>query len=147
MSDFFFGTSLFDDFDRLQRQMSSFFNGSPSSIRAARAGAFPQINMGTTNDSIDIVAFAPGIDPSKLEVTIDKGLLMISGERQIESDGESADHARTYAQERFSGSFRRAIELPRDADPEKVQARYANGCLTVSVGKRESSKPRAIAVE
>jgi HSP20 family protein len=146
MSDLFFGTSLFEDFDRLQKQMANFFNGSPSSIRAGRIGTFPQINMGTTDESVEIVAFAPGVDPSKLEVTIDKGLLMISGERQI-SRGEPSDQARIYAQERFSGSFRRAIELPRDADPEKVQARYANGCLTISVGKRESSKPRAIAIE
>jgi HSP20 family protein len=147
MSDLFFGTSLFDDIDRLQRQMASLFTGSPSSIRATRMGMFPQINMGATDDSVEIVVFAPGVAPSKLEVTIDKGLLTISGERQLPSLTERAADARTYAQERFYGSFRRAIELPRDADPDRVQARYADGCLMVSVGKRESSKPRAIAIE
>ncbi|MDR5806633.1 Hsp20/alpha crystallin family protein [Caballeronia sp. LZ001] len=147
MSDLFFGTSLFEDFNRLQNQMSSLLSGSPSSLRAARAGTFPHINMGVTDDSVEIVAFAPGIDPTQLNVTIEKGLLLISGERQNAARSDNAEQTRTYAQERFNGSFRRAIELPRDADPDKVQARYANGCLTVSVGKRESSKPRAIAVQ
>lgn len=54
---------------------------------------------------------------------------------------------RLYAQERFVGTFRRVVELPQGADPDKVQARYSNGCLSISVGKREASKPRAIAVQ
>jgi HSP20 family protein len=54
---------------------------------------------------------------------------------------------RRYAQGRFGGAFRRVIELPQQADPDKVQARYVDGCLMISVGKRETSKPRAIAVQ
>lgn len=144
MSDFLFNTSLFNDLDRFQRQMTSILNGLPSSIRASRLNTFPQINLGSTDDSVEIVAFAPGIDPAKLELTIDKGLLTISGERPRT---DAPAEGRSYAQERFAGSFRRAIELPRDADPDKVNARYANGCLTISVGKRETSRPRAIAIQ
>lgn len=145
MSDFFFGLPLFDDFERLQRQMTNLLTGAPVSIRAGRFGAFPPINLGSTDDSVEIVAFAPGIDPAKLEVTVDKGLLTINGEREAapEAEGES----RSYARERFTGSFRRAVELPRDADPDNVRARYVNGCLIVTVGKRESSKPRSIAIQ
>jgi len=144
MSDLLFNTGLFDEFDRLQRQMSSVFGGLPTSIRASRFGTFPQINLGSTDDSIEIVAFAPGIDPTKIEVTVDKGLLTISGER---TGTDFPSEGRAYAQERFAGSFRRAIELPRDADPENVKARYVNGCLAVSVGKRETSRPRTISVQ
>ena len=150
MSDLFFATDLFSEFDRLQRQMDSLFGGFPSSIRSGRFGAFPQVNIGTTDDSIEIVAFAPGLRPADLELSIDKGLLTISGERkpaQIGGDDKTRDDIRTYAQERFSGSSRRVIELPQNADPDKVQARYTNGCLSISVGKREASKPRAIAVQ
>jgi HSP20 family protein len=144
MSDLFFSSDLFEEVDRLHRQMSSVFSGLPSSIRAARFGTYPQINVGSTDDSVEIVVFAPGIDPSKVEVTVDKGLLTISGERQrLEPPADT----RPYAQERFAGSFRRAIELPRDADPDRVQARYANGCLSISIGKRETSKPRTIAIQ
>src|SRR5476649_1679728 len=127
MSDFLFNTSLLDEVDRFQRQMSSLFTGLPSSIRASRFSTFPQINLGATDDSVEIVAFAPGIDPGKLELTVDKGLLTISGERvRAKSESEPESAVRSYAQERFVGAFRRAIELPRDADPDNVKARYAN---------------------
>jgi HSP20 family protein len=121
MSDFYSGTDLFSEFDRLQRQMESLFSGLPSSIRSSRSGAFPQINIGTADDSIEIVAFAPGVDVAGLDVVIDKGLLTISGERKP-PHSDAGDDTRTYAQERFTGTFRRAIELPQHADPDKVQA-------------------------
>jgi HSP20 family protein len=146
MSDLYSGTDLFSEFDRLHRQMESVFGGLPSSLRSSRLGAFPQINIGTTDDSIEIVAFAPGVDVAGLDVAIDKGLLTISGERKP-AQGVAGDGTRTYAQERFTGTFRRAIELPQNADPDKVQARYTNGCLSISVGKRESSKPKSITVQ
>jgi HSP20 family protein len=81
MSDLYFGTDLSSEFDRLQRQMASLFGGFPFSIRSGRSGAFRQVNIGSTDDSIEIVAFAPGVDPANLDVSIDKGLLTISGER------------------------------------------------------------------
>ncbi|MDR7005236.1 Hsp20/alpha crystallin family protein [Paraburkholderia strydomiana] len=146
MSDLYFATDLFSQLDRLQQQMSAVFGGFPSSIRSGRMSAFPQINIGTTDDSIEIVAFAPGIDASQLDVSIDKGLLTIAGERKRVAP-EADESTRQYAQERFTGSFRRVIELPQQADPDKVEARYTNGCLSISVGKRESSKPRAITIQ
>ena len=134
--------------------MASLFGGFPSSIRSGRFGAFPQVNIGATDDSIEIVAFAPGLNAAELDVSIDKGLLTISGERKparpepaVTPDDQTRDDTRTYAQERFTGTFRRVIELPQNADPDKVQARYTNGCLSITVGKREASKPRAITVQ
>ncbi|VVE32157.1 heat-shock protein Hsp20 [Pandoraea eparura] len=145
MSEFDLSTGLFGELDRLQREMSNLFSGFPSSIRSSRPGAFPPINIGTTDDSVEIVAFAPGMDAKAFDVTIDKGLLTISGERRRFNQAER--DAKSYAQERFVGAFRRAIELPTHVDPSNVQARYANGCLCISIGKRESSKPRAISVQ
>ncbi|WP_431208769.1 Hsp20/alpha crystallin family protein [Burkholderia cepacia] len=145
MSDLYFGTDLFSEFDRLQQQMAQRFGGFPSSIRAGRLGAFPQINIGATDESIEIVAFAPGINATELDVSIDKGLLTISGERKS-TQPDTGSETRTYAQERFAGAFRRVVELPDTADPDKVQARYENGCLSISVGRRESSRPRAITI-
>jgi len=146
MSDAFFGTDLFSDLDRLQRQMAALFGGFPSSLRSGRFGAFPAINIGATDDSIEIVAFAPGVRQEDLEVSIDKGLLTVSGERQSACPTDTPE-ARLYAQERFVGTFRRVIELPQGADPENVQAHYANGCLLIRVGKREASKPRPITIQ
>ncbi|NYH26029.1 Hsp20/alpha crystallin family protein [Paraburkholderia bryophila] len=146
MSDLYFGTDLFRELDRLQRQMSGVFGSFPSSLRSSASGAFPPVNIGTTDESIEIVAFAPGLDASKFDVSIDKGLLTIAGEREP-SQRASAEAGRQYAQERFSGSFRRVIELPQHADPDSVQARYVDGCLLVSVGKREASRPRSVTVQ
>ena len=146
MSDLFFGTDLLGEFDRLHRQMASLFAGVPASLRATRIGTFPPVNIGSTDDSVEIVEFAPGLDRTQIDVSVDKGLLTISGERK-RPDFELTDETRVYADERFTGAFRRVIELPQDVDPDKVTARYVNGCLTISVGKSEASKPRQIRVQ
>ncbi|MEX3944310.1 Hsp20/alpha crystallin family protein [Paraburkholderia sp. BR10937] len=146
MSDPFFSTDLLGEFDRLQRQMASLFPAFPTSLRATRSETFPLINIGSTDDRVEIVAFAPGLDPAAIDVSIDKGLLTISGERRP-SERQAGDDTRVYASERFMGAFRRVIELPQHADPGNVNARYANGCLTISVGRSEASKPRAVTVQ
>jgi len=146
MSDLFFSTDLLGEFERLHRQIASAFAGFPASLRAMRSGTFPSVNIGSTDDSIEIVAFAPGLDPAAIDVSIDKGVLAISGERKPPGP-EADDETRVYARERFMSAFRRAIELPPHANPDKVSACYVNGCLTVSVGLSEASKPRAIAVQ
>lgn len=102
MSDFYFGTDLFSELDRLHRQLSSTFGGFPLSLRSSQLGTFPHINIGTTDDSIEIVAFAPGVDPAKLDISIDKGLLSISGERATRPQ-QMSEGTRQYAQERFEG--------------------------------------------
>lgn len=146
MSDLFYNTDLLGEFDRLQRQMTSLFSGFPASLRAMRSETFPPVNIGSTDDSIEIVAFAPGLDPAAIDVLIEKGLLTISGERKPPGQ-DLGDDARVYARERFMGAFRRVIELPQHADPDKVSARYTNGCLMITVGRSEASKPRAISVQ
>lgn len=144
MSDAFSVTDLFGELDRLQQQMASMLGDFPSSLRSLRWNTFPQVNIGTTDDTIEIVAFAPGLKPDEIEVSIDKSLLTINGERKApENDAQT----KVYSRERFAGKFRRVVELPQNADPDKVQARYANGCLCISVGKLESSKPRAITIQ
>jgi len=137
----------FGDLDWFQRQFEQAFGGGwPSSIRAASRGAFPPINMGTSADAVEIYAFAPGIDASKLEVSVDRGLLTIAGERAGGLPEES-DKVSIYAAERFSGAFRRVVGLPEDADPARIEATYRDGVLKIVVAKRESAKPRRIEVQ
>lgn len=142
-----FPGDMFADFDSLQRQLERLLgsDGQPSSIRAVGRGSFPSINIGTSADAIDIYAFAPGIDQSKLDVSVDKGLLTIACERKADAKREGAKPT-VYAQERPTGTFRRVASLPEDADPERVEATYRNGVLHVRVQKREASKPRRIEV-
>ena len=143
-----FPSELFGDVDELQRQVEHLFGprGWPSSIRAVGRGAFPAINMGTTAENVDIYAFVPGIDPKKLEVAVDKGLLTIAGERQSNVPQES-NQLSVYARERFAGSFKRVVNLPEGADPARVDAVYRNGVLHIAIPKQESSKLRRIEVK
>lgn len=68
-----------------------------------------------------------------------------NGERKSEVP-DADERISVYAQERFVGAFRRVVSLPEDADPGRVNASYRDGFLRVTVGKRESSKPRRIEV-
>jgi HSP20 family protein len=142
---FLFAGELFPELARLQQQLDEVFQaGTGANIRASR-GAFPAVNLGTSPESIEVLAFAPGVDPKALQITIDKGLLVIAGERKGDARQRSEGDT-VYAQERFTGSFRRVVSLPEDADPTKVEARFRDGMLHISVSKRESSKPRQITV-
>lgn len=143
-----FPGDLFAEFDALQRQMDQLLGmrSWPSSIRAAGRGAFPALNVGMTGDAVEIYAFAPGIDPARLEVSIDKGLLTITGERAAGLP-EASDKVNVYADERFTGSFRRVIGLPEDVDASRVDAKYRDGILRIAVPRLEKSKPRRIEVK
>jgi HSP20 family protein len=139
--------NVFGDFDRLRRELDDLFGmaGLPTGIRSAAPGAFPALNIGNTPTSVEVYAFAPGIDPSQIDVTIDRGVMTISGERA--SALPEDDKVNVYANERFTGRFRRAISLPEDIDPSKVEASYRDGVLRVSVARRESSLPKRITVQ
>jgi HSP20 family protein len=140
--------SAFGDFDRLRRELDDLFSltGMPSSIRSAAPGAFPAINIGSTPESVEVYAFAPGIDPKQIDVTIDRGVMTISGERQsaLPKDDPKVN---VYGNERFAGRFRRAITLPEDVDAGKCDAKYSDGVLHISVSRRESAKPKRIEIK
>jgi HSP20 family protein len=142
-----FPGGLFDEFERLQRDMQSGFGtlGLPSSIRAVAQGAFPAINIGGTPAAVVVYAFAPGLDPKRIDVTVDRGVLTISGERATflpESDAKRS----VYAAERFAGEFRRAVALPEDLDAKRVNASYRDGILRVSIARQEKSQPKRIEI-
>jgi HSP20 family protein len=137
---------VFSELDRLQNVLDQMFRPAErSSIRALTGATFPVINVGTTPDTIEVMALAPGLDPATLQLSIDRGLLVIAGERASQLP-QARDGISVYAQERFTGNFRRVVSLPDDADPAKVDAAYRDGILRVTVSKRESSKPRRIDV-
>lgn len=135
---------LFAELNRMQSLLDQVFPTSGSSIRSAGAG-FPVINVGTTPTAIEVQALAPGLDPDKLEITVDRGLLVIAGERKSQLP-PPAERVSVYANERFTGGFRRVVSLPEDADAGRVDASYRDGVLRVTVAKRESSLPRRIEV-
>ena len=141
-------TSLFGQFESLRRELEDMFGGAglPSNIRSVTPGTLPGVNVGRTPHSVEVYAFAPGLDATKIEVELDHGVLRISGERQ--SDIPHNDpKVNVYTQERGAGSFTRAISLPDDVDLEQVKASYLDGVLQVSIARCESVQPKRITVQ
>ncbi|MGE0347984.1 Hsp20/alpha crystallin family protein [Hydrogenophaga sp.] len=139
-----FPRDVFAEMDRLQREMQQAFDLSPT-IRGFARNGFPALNVGGTPRTIEIYAFAPGVDPASLEVDLEKGLLTISGERK--SPLPDADSKATvHINERFEGRFRRVLTLPDDADPDAVDARLRDGVLHVTIQRRASAQPRRITI-
>lgn len=137
-----FPRELFAELDRLQREMQQSVDVYPS-IRGLARGTFPALNVGGTPRSVEIFAFAPGLEPSAIDVRIEKGVLTIAGERARQVTPEKAT---VHIDERFAGRFRRVVSLPEDIDPDAVQARYRDGVLHISIQRRAAAQPRRIDV-
>ena len=131
------------EMDRVRREVQSLFGQIPS-IRGV-GGGNPSLNVGTTPESMEIYAFAPGLDPAKINVDIERGVLTLSGEREPDLPSENAQAA-LHVNERSSGRFSRAISLPDDLDANQVAAKYADGVLQVSIKRRASSQPRRVEI-
>jgi HSP20 family protein len=140
-----FDRDLFADLDRLQREMQQALDPSPS-IRGFGRGGFPALNIGSTPNSVEIYAFAPGVDPASIDLNLDRGVLTLSGERQ-RALPNGDEKTTVHLDERFAGRFRRVVSLPDDIDPSAVEARYRDGVLHVSVQRKAAAQPRRIEVQ
>lgn len=137
-----FSRDLFAELDRLQREMQQMFEFSPS-IRGLTRG-FPALNVGGSLRSVDVYAFAPGVDPASLDVQVEKGTLTIAGERKTV---EVPEKATVHIDERFAGRFRRVISLPDDIDPNAIEAKCRDGVLHVRIARKEEAQPRRITIQ
>jgi HSP20 family protein len=140
-----FPRDVFAELDRLQRDLSGALDFSPS-IRGLGRGGYPAINVGSTPGAVQVVVFAPGLDPASIDVQLDRGVLTLAGERRPALPAANDEKATLHVNERFAGRFRRVVSLPDDIDPAAVSARYTDGLLHVTVQRRESAQPRRIEV-
>jgi HSP20 family protein len=103
----------------------------------------PAVDIHETKDSFEVVADLPGFDAQDVDVSVRENTLTIRGKRQREEvkEGETVHRV-----EREYGIFERSFTLPRSADSEKIQAKYKGGVLSLSVPKREDSKPKSLKV-
>jgi HSP20 family protein len=129
----------------MQSDVHRLFGQTPS-IRGIGRSGYPALNIGSTSDSLEIYAFAPGMDPAKINVNVERGVLTISGEREAALPTENAQMA-VHVNERFTGGFSRAVSLPDDLDQDRVDAKYSDGVLHISIKRRETSQPRRVAVQ
>lgn len=106
----------------------------------------PAVNVSETKDHVLVETPLAGIEPSKVNVEIEDNVLKISGEVESSTEVDEKDK-HYYRKEIRSGSFYRAVALPKSVDGTKAAASYKKGILTISIPKSESAKPRNIKIE
>ena len=109
----------------------------------ATADWAPAVDIHEHADKYVIYADVPGVDPAGIEITLEKGLLTLSGSRERNVDQAGIQSSRA---ERVSGRFFRRFALPDTVDGDAVSARGANGVLEVVIPKRQAAQPRRITV-
>ncbi len=143
----------FQDMEALRREIDrtieEFGFGDAASPRVAFLPGrgprrYPLINLLENKDNIYVEALTPGVDPQSITVTVMQNRLTLSGEKsRIAGDVRPEAFHRN---ERASGKFVRAIDLPVEVHAENIQAEYKNGLLVVTLPKVEKAKPRQITV-
>ncbi|ABW68326.1 Hsp20/alpha crystallin family protein [Desulfosudis oleivorans] len=103
----------------------------------------PAIDVSETEAAYLVKAELPGLDKEAIDISINDGVLTVSGEKKMETREEKENYILT---ESRCGSFSRSFTLPADASTDNVDATFTNGVLTISVPKSEAARPRKIKV-
>ena len=131
-------------FDRLHQQLDRAFTLKAGSEQSASVSWIPHVDVREETDRFVVAADVPGVEGKDIEITADKGVLTIRGERRSEKSTSSDGFERI---ERARGTFLRRFSLPESADAEAIKATHVNGVLEVSIPKRPQEQPRKIAVQ
>ena len=123
----------FRDFDKLTEQL---WNTQANSTRGVAMDAFRRGEQVVVNFDL------PGVDPSSIDLTVQRNVLTVSAERRW----QTSDDEQVIASERPQGSFGRQLFLGESLDAERVEARYDNGVLTLTIPVAEQAKPRKVEV-
>jgi HSP20 family protein len=133
---------LFEDFDRSFWRSPfrrSAFDIEPFWRRELSFGATPAVDIAEKDNAYEITADLPGMEEKNIEVKVSDGNLTIKGEKREEKEEKKKDY---YLQERHFGSFERSFGLPEGVDPDKIEASFKKGVLTVTLPKKpEAQKP------
>lgn len=134
------------DFDLLRREMDRLFDSFFPARREDDSGSAvwaPRTDLAETDDAYIVSMDVPGIKPDEIDITFEEGTLKVSGERQASKEVEQGQYHRI---ERSYGRFFRSFRFGGNVDPDKIEAHFDDGVLTIRVGKVEESKPRRIEV-
>jgi len=104
----------------------------------------PAVDITEDEKEYLVTAELPDIKKEDVKVTVENGILSISGKRKFEKEEQGKKYHRI---ERSYGSFLRSFDLPDDADPEKVDAKFSDGTLKVHVTKSEKARPKQIEIK
>jgi HSP20 family protein len=133
-------------FDQLQRElnmpMTKFDTEDNGNI--ATANWAPAVDIKEDDKAFTLLADIPGVDPDEIEVTMDKGVLTIKGERQSEKKTEEENYKRV---ERQYGVFYRRFTLPDSANAEAIEAQSEHGVLKITMPTQDVPHSRRISVK
>jgi HSP20 family protein len=127
----------------LLNEFNRYFDRSADASSAATADWAPPVDIEEYADKFVIYADVPGIEPSAIEVTLEKGVLTLSGARELAAEQNGIERKRS---ERAAGRFLRRFVLPDTVDADNVSASGKNGVLQIAIPKRAQEQPRKIAV-
>lgn len=130
------------DMDQLRNEMNRLFNNHMPSQRTV--SGYPAMNVWANEDEAVITTEIAGISPENIDISVVGETLTLKG---THTPDEVPQEACCYRQERPSGSFTRAIELPYNVDANKVEALFSKGVLTIKLPRAESDKPKKITVK
>ncbi len=103
----------------------------------------PAVDIYETPNELVVKADLPDVNEKDIDVRVENNLLTIRGERKFEKSVSEENYLRV---ERTYGAFSRSFSLPNTVNAESIGAEYKNGVLTVTLPKREESKPRQVKV-
>jgi HSP20 family protein len=130
---------------RLNRILDEAFAGLPLSDQGSVITStwFAPTDVSEDENSLRITMELPGVDPSDVRLSLENNVLTIRGEKKQQVDD---NNERVHRFERTYGMFERTFVLPNTVDSERIDARYENGVLHVTIPKAERAKPREIRV-
>jgi HSP20 family protein len=99
----------------------------------------PAVDIAEKEKEYEVTAELPGLDESNVEVKFADGLLTIKGEKREEKEEKKKDY---YLSERRFGSFQRSFQVPDGVDADKIEARFRNGVLTVTLPKSAEAQKK-----
>lgn len=133
-------------FGQLQNEINRLFSSfGDTESSGATAGWVPPVDIHEFDDRFQLFVDLPGVDPKAVEITLDNGVLTITGERFAPAPAEGENEARRRL-ERGYGRFYRRFILPDTVDAEKVKATDRDGVLEIAIPKQAKAQPRRIKV-
>ena len=133
--------------NRLHQSLDQFFNDTLSSPEASSPPSVawvPRVDIHEEKDRFVVLADVPGVDPKDIDITAEKGVLTVRGERRAEKRVTDNGYERL---ERVSGAFLRRFTLPEGANTESITAKQTNGVLEVTIPKTPAVQPRRISID
>ena len=147
LAPFDWGRPPFQELNRIRNEINRIFEDPldllvPSTTTFFEGGE-PTLDVYEDKDKITVRAELPGMKKEDIEISLQGDTLTIAGERKQE---EKREEGEMYRSEIYFGRFQRSITLPARVDPNKIQAVYKDGILTVTLPKSEEAKPKQIKV-